>query len=445
LFDFPWRDIFTTNYDTLLERASPRNFKVINKQTDLRLSRHPRIIKLHGSFPSNTPFIITKKDFEEYPVKYEIFVTNVKNALIETRFYLIGFSGEDPNFLSWVNWIKKALDPEYLPKIYFFGINISENDRKSFLKNNIQAIDISILAKKSKDKIIPVLTGAITLPATTSDYKAAYSKFFDKLSDFFNEKKEKSITETNPHSSVWPQNKHIFLDTGKDMLSQYKEAIKIWKDEREAYPGWVVISESKRKVLRNFTETIFVHYLPKLENFTDIQFLYEFNWRIEKYLYPLSDDWAKVYRATVDKYNPFLVIIYNNQKHIIPKRGDRINWREIRIYWIELSLALLRYYRQSGKDKDWRDIAKRIEKIKYKLDIEQESRYHYEKCLFQLFSLNIQKARDELDNWEVCNRLPFWETKRASLIAELGDVSLALTIIKSSIKKIEKMIKLEKK
>jgi len=444
LFEFPWRDVYTTNYDTLLERAATKNYKVINKQDELRLSKNPRIIKLHGGFPSNTPFIITKKDFDDYPKKYDIFVTNVKTALVETKFCLIGFSGEDPNFLSWINWLKKVLNPQYLATIYFFSINISEDERKSLLKNNIQAIDISFLDKKFNDKIKPVSTGVIIRPPTTDDYKAAYSKFFDKLYEYYNAKKEINIAETNAFSSSWPKKEHMYLDTEKDLLPQYKKAILNWEEDRVAYPGWIILSESRRKVLRNYTDTIFVHYLPKLESIIDIQFLYEFNWRLEKYLYPLYDDWAKVYKTTVEKYNPFPEIYINNRKKIIPKRGDKINWRKICIYWIELQLALLRYYRQSGKDKDWKVIAKRMEKIKRKLDIEQKSRYYYERCLFQLNSLNIQKVRYELSNWKACNRKPFWESKRASLIAELGDVSQALAIIKLSIKRIKKMIKLEK-
>ena len=57
LLDLPWSDVFTTNYDTLLERAcrsvtSQRYDVVVNKE-DLVYSEKPRIVKLHGSFPRN--------------------------------------------------------------------------------------------------------------------------------------------------------------------------------------------------------------------------------------------------------------------------------------------------------------------------------------------------------------------------------------------------------
>jgi hypothetical protein len=443
LLEFPWRDIYTTNYDTLLERASSGNFATITNQNELRLSSTPRIIKLHGSFPSSKPYIITKKDFELYPKKYKFFVTHIKNALIETMFCLIGFSGNDPNFLNWINWLKKASDPKYPIKIYFFGVEISEDDKKSLNDKNIRAIDISIFNKVSKYKISPDPSGTITHSLTIDDYKRAYTKFFDSLSECLNIKRSANITEINPSAFDWPEKKHMFQYPEKDVLSQCKEAIENWKSNRIKYPGWIILSESRRAILRDFTESSFIYDLNKLENFMDIQFLYEFNWRTEKYLYPLFDDRANIYKKTLDKYNPFPKI-FGNGKGIIPKRGDGIDWNEIRIYWIELHFTLLKYYRQKNMVKYWQSIAKKIEKIKLKLNNEQDARYHYERCLFQLFSLDIQLLRKELTNWKVSKKLPFWESKRAALIAELGDVSEALGIIKLSLKKIECLIKTEK-
>lgn len=52
LMELPWRDVFTTNYDTLLERAadkvSKRRYNVVVNQEDLVNSNDaPRILKLH--------------------------------------------------------------------------------------------------------------------------------------------------------------------------------------------------------------------------------------------------------------------------------------------------------------------------------------------------------------------------------------------------------------
>lgn len=105
LMELPWRDVFTTNYDTLLERAadkvSKRRYNVVVNQEDLVNSNDaPRILKLHGSFPSQRPFIITEEDYRTYPIKFAAMVNTVQQALLENVFCMIGFSCEDPNFLN---------------------------------------------------------------------------------------------------------------------------------------------------------------------------------------------------------------------------------------------------------------------------------------------------------------------------------------------------------
>ena len=57
LLKLPWNDVFTTNYDTLLERTevAERPYSHVTKMTDLKDASPPRIIKLHGSFPCQTP------------------------------------------------------------------------------------------------------------------------------------------------------------------------------------------------------------------------------------------------------------------------------------------------------------------------------------------------------------------------------------------------------
>lgn len=92
LMEMPWKDVFTTNYDTLLERAADkvtnRRYNVVICQEDLVNSNNaPRILKLHGSFPSYRPFIITEEDYRAYPVKFAAMVNTVQQALLEKQKY----------------------------------------------------------------------------------------------------------------------------------------------------------------------------------------------------------------------------------------------------------------------------------------------------------------------------------------------------------------------
>jgi hypothetical protein len=56
LLRLPWADVFSTNWDTLLERTCAdvleRNYEVVRTVGEIPFAARPRIVKLHGSFPA---------------------------------------------------------------------------------------------------------------------------------------------------------------------------------------------------------------------------------------------------------------------------------------------------------------------------------------------------------------------------------------------------------
>ena len=136
LLELPWADVFTTNYDTLLERTDVpgRAYQPVTKAGELPTAFAPRIVKLHGSFPAQTPFIITEEDFRTYPRDFAPFVNTVQQSLLENSFVLIGFSGDDPNFLEWTGWIRDELGRNHAP-IYLVGaLNIGDAERSLLVR-----------------------------------------------------------------------------------------------------------------------------------------------------------------------------------------------------------------------------------------------------------------------------------------------------------------------
>jgi hypothetical protein len=149
LVDLPWADVLTTNYDTLLERAAAGavglRHSVVRTQEEISAAARPRIIKLHGSFPSTRPFILTEEDFRTYPRRFAPFVNLAQQVIMENVLCLIGFSGDDPNFLYWTGWVRDHLGP-YTPKVYLCGLlNLSDSQRLVLHGRNVTPVDFTPL------------------------------------------------------------------------------------------------------------------------------------------------------------------------------------------------------------------------------------------------------------------------------------------------------------
>ena len=154
LLSLPWRDVFTTNWDTLLERTrtsvAGRAYSVVRNMDEIPLANRPRIVKLHGSFPSHFPVIFTEEDYRTYPTQFAPFVNTVQQAMMETVFCLIGFSGDDPNFLQWSGWVRDNLG-DAAPKIYLAGwLELSSHRRRMLEDRKVVPIDLALHPKASE-------------------------------------------------------------------------------------------------------------------------------------------------------------------------------------------------------------------------------------------------------------------------------------------------------
>lgn len=149
LLRLPWADVLTTNYDTLLERAAAvlatSHYDVVKTVDDIPGTLRPRIVKLHGSFPSARPFICTEEDFRTYRQRFAPFVNLAQQTLMESVLCLIGFSGDDPNFLYWSGWVRDNLG-ESAPTIYLCGaLDLTGPEEKLLSKRNVVPVDLSPL------------------------------------------------------------------------------------------------------------------------------------------------------------------------------------------------------------------------------------------------------------------------------------------------------------
>lgn len=413
LLELPWVDIFTTNYDTLLERASTNVIKrkyepVLNKE-DLPNAVKPRIIKLHGSFPSERPFIITEEDYRRYPHDYAPFVNTVRQSMLENTLCLIGFSGDDPNFLQWLGWIRDNMGKEKTQKIYLIGLfDFSSAKLQLLAQRGIVVVDLSIIDGVPKN-----------------NHKSAFEVFID------------FINSSNPDLLNWPKNNlKSYPPQGSKSSDEVFNVVQTWKKQREMYPGWLILPHSNRQKLWNYTQ-FWINYQIERDDLPrglDILYTYELIWRLEKCLYPLFQNVAEFAEKLIQKYSP-----YDNSNagpEVINKSttNAKLNWKAIEEAWLGIALALLRFYREEGDLNKWAMIESLLNKNFVHLSDEQKEQLQYEIYLFHLFSLELKKAKNQLSNWNPNESQPYWIAKRIMCLAELGFVDTSsIKIIQDSL------------
>jgi len=124
------QNIYTTNYDNLLEFATDlllkKNMKnlpgVVKSGLELSNKIHNRnIIKIHGDLrreettrfgfdgDNKLCYIIAREDYETYKEKHEAFTYLMRIAMLQGKFMLIGFSGTDANYKGIVSWMTDVL------------------------------------------------------------------------------------------------------------------------------------------------------------------------------------------------------------------------------------------------------------------------------------------------------------------------------------------------
>lgn len=221
LLELPWRDVLTTNWDTLLERTKPqtpdRIYSCVRTIQDIAHRSQPRIVKLHGSLPSYKPFIFTEDDYRTYPVQFAPFVNLAQQVMLEHDLCLIGFSGADPNFLAWSGWVRDTISVS-ARRIRLVGVlNLSPVSRTLLELRNVTPIDLAPLVKK-----VP----------RDEQHEKALELFFAAL-----------LASKPPSPFAW--------NIGSDKFSQsavakeedrptHAEVAEAWAKDKSTYPGWII-------------------------------------------------------------------------------------------------------------------------------------------------------------------------------------------------------------
>ncbi len=330
LLSLPWSDVFTTNYDTLLERTFilDRKYDVIYNPADIPGRMKPRIVKLHGSFDSYRPFIFTQQDYESYPRKFAPFVNMVQQSIMENTFILIGFSGEDPNFLKWIEWVRNNLN-EYSPPIYLCGLlNISDYQRQILQSRKVTTINLSPLFPKSQYGNLrhsralewflwnliyeepPNLLNWLSINQEKNKTKWKPSKDLPNIQKPLESLSipGRSYLNQSELNALW-NNKMLSAKSLLFLLNTWRTN----RQEYEKFRGWIILPKKNRDSLWQYTEEFIQPVFDSLDNLSspnNLFLLYELNWRLDKTLTPLVfDDWIAKINTVVNTFNPYPQLI----------------------------------------------------------------------------------------------------------------------------------------
>ncbi|MFJ7850173.1 SIR2 family NAD-dependent protein deacylase [Peribacillus sp. NPDC097206] len=383
--NLPWADVYTTNYDTLLERTKKkvyeRKYQVIYDMNDIPNSVSPRIIKLHGSFPSNRPFIFSKKDYENYPKTFSPFVNMVQQSIMETTFVLIGFSGDDPNFEKWITWVKENLG-EHMPKIYMIGYD--QEKRTKYLKlKGITLIDFKKLYCGEKNP---------------------YAAMFLDLFEFLNFKNREEKTK-------WPFKTY----------NKFKIPLEDLKYNRENFPGWVVLPNHIRRSsvdnIRRFGNEKILS-LKDVKSGQNLSYIKELLWCYKIFYIPLE------------------YTVQNHLQMLINEIED-INSRDLyMIVWFLINSARL----DCNKD-DFYKYKALLENCE--LNNSQKNEIVYEEILLHLVFNDIEFVKTALNEWEVRESDIEWRIKKANLLLSVNEEEKAHSILENVLQLIRSLLAIQ--
>ena len=432
LLRLPWQDVFTTNYDTLLERTSVpgRSYHTVATVRELTRALSPRIIKLHGSLSSDVPLIATEEDYRTYPRRFAPFVNTVRQTLIERSLVLVGFSGDDRNFLEWTGWMRDELGDHHCP-IYLVVVHGLDDIQRSLLENRgVTPIDLS---RRSRCGV-----GEDRAPAVL------IHDFIQRLwqAQPLEELWTVSMKRLDPDHSTPADSDDTAVDRrtggGDPSAGKVKETLREWKRERMAYPGWVIAPASRRRAVWHATMNWIDPVLKASAEGTvadRISVLSELNWRFDVAMIPLLPQWLDPLEAAIDAFERGAKTDHPNgctekvKGHTVEARlSDRVRWGE-------LVLATARAARETHDGARWTRHMERAEHLVERCP-ELADRYHQEKALWQLAQIDRAAAREVVVKWMPTESAPLGMLWKAGVLAEVGQLEEARELLRRTLQAI---------
>lgn len=413
-----FKNIYTTNYDNLLEFTSD-NFSetqtpVVDTSWNLSNGFQKRsIIKIHGSLSieddrfefdgdQHLRYIIAQEDYDTYIEKHEAFSHLMRISMLQGKFCLLGFSGNDPNYMGWVKWMSDILGKgkDKGPKIYLVTFkNEESSDKKLYYKNHyireINLMEVLSLLGYDQSEISKL---SLSAPNSYKEILESFLKFLCKTED------------------------GVLKETGGRANSSYEKTL---VTSTESKTEKVEITTSEKNISFEYKE---------LWNEASLKFYRQEN---------LSEIFERIKNAKT-KY-PFCQVVYNQERFIETALRRKGVLTEPEAYLFALAVKetgqLPGYYSKFLQDKPildsiplWKEMIQREETLKGSIELLQHGNssdyFTYENIQRKLFHLDFETAHRLLEDWDAKG---YWLQAKAMRLAAFHGSEKAFGILSSYI------------
>jgi len=396
LLKLNWNNVYTTNYDKLLEEAaeldSDLKYEIVTNSSDLNVKLRNRIIKLHGSLRKDSKevfgfdndldkqYVISKEDYETYPKKHEAFMSLIKLALLQESFCLIGFSGNDPNFINWMKWVRDVLKPkgtdEKLGKIFLIDLNDEELEPSKELHYKNLGIERVSLFEAYTEARFKSKEGKEGL-----DYKKALKLFFNEINTDTTKNNSSKVTEGKEETIFDEIINHLKKENEELILDgKFKEKLKM----EFIIPDYGVLSDIKhcfRSKIGKMKEYAEDEKLDTLKNLEDYLLILE--------VLPL--DLSYFFEETTIKKLEKKIL--TNRRLLLKRRGTILK-------------AIFKFYRKRSNVDYFLELEKKLNENEKK---ELGSSLYFEKVLIKYYNFDFKNLKSIFSKWDSLE-LTFKET-----------------------------------
>lgn len=416
LMTLPWCDVFTTNWDTLLERsalrAMPGRYQTLYDPSQLSSIPAPRIVKLHGTLGLPGDIVFSEEDFRSYGTLRAPFVNLVRQSMMEKVFCLLGFSGTDPNFLNWIGWVRDELGAS-ANRVKLIGLLDLSPSRRQYLHDlQIDPVDLAPVVGDDLPEGERHRAAFEWLLATLEAGKPFALNFWPEARGRVQAQQGRRwvvspLDLADPGARMCVGEPDLAGGGGREVVSDMKAV-------RLRYPGWVVVPARNRKALLQRSK-VWLRDWKTLSAGVDGA--------------SLKTRWELLFELLWRSING-LRIVGTDMLEAVDEGDVRLTHG----MWLQLERMVIRAYQLRGESRGTMQRLVRYEKALSPDDADGAAFACHVRCLEAFTIGDVAAISQALREWPIETSDFYWNTRKAGVLAELGRLNEALVEARASLR-----------